>query len=154
MRQNRGDDPVRRPADQVPDQRTTDAETSHHEFIDSQMVHQGELVVGEGVPGFLDLQWARRAATIGVAGVERDAAMGIGKLDKRIERSGVAQHLYFAVQSATRNNEHRKAGARLFIANTNRTVFENRHDVPPLWPDILAGIGNVGLNTRRQNGSI
>ena len=49
------------------------------------MVQQGELVVGEAVPGRIDLERALREAAIGVAQVQRDDAIGIAEFLQRIE---------------------------------------------------------------------
>ncbi len=79
MHQRGGDDPVARLFQQVPDHWAGDAEAHHHEPVDPEMVHQAELVVGEAIPCPLDLERALRLATIGVAQVQRDDAIGIAE---------------------------------------------------------------------------
>src|SRR5262249_60573161 len=55
LRDDRGDDALRRALDQLPDERPTDAVADHHEAPDTQVIHEGEVIVGIGVPGPIDL---------------------------------------------------------------------------------------------------
>ena len=155
MCENGGDDPVRRPADQVPDHWTTDAKAGHHKLLDFQVVHQRKLVVGESVPGFLDLQRARRAAAIGVAGVERDAAMGIGELDDGLKLLPVLIGLFAVSQIITDVVNIKQEGER--VPTSHRGLFIKfsewkkhivnlfRSSAIGTWVGILPGIGaNIG----------
>src|SRR5471030_2585780 len=58
LRQHGGDDPPRRPLQQVPDEGADDAEAHHQELLAAQMIHQAKLVIGVGVPRPVDLQRA------------------------------------------------------------------------------------------------
>ena len=75
LRQHGGDDAIRRPLQQIPDQGAANAKAQHHELVDAQMIHQAELVIGVGIPGTVDLERAGGLAGIGVAQVESDAAV-------------------------------------------------------------------------------
>src|SRR6185436_3901504 len=44
LRWHSGDDAVARPLQQIPDERTADAEAKHHELADAQMIHHADLV--------------------------------------------------------------------------------------------------------------
>jgi hypothetical protein len=56
LRWHRRDDAVAGPLEQVPDERTADAETEHHELADAEMIHQADVVVGVGVPRSVDFE--------------------------------------------------------------------------------------------------
>ena len=53
------DDALGRALEQVPDERTADAEAEHHEFVYTQVIHDAEVVVGERVPRPVGLERPR-----------------------------------------------------------------------------------------------
>ena len=69
-----GDDAVRRPLHQLPGKAAADAVAHEEELVDPEVIHQPELVVGEGAPGGVDRDRAAGLAAVGVALVHRDAA--------------------------------------------------------------------------------
>ena len=69
-----GEDALGGPLDQFEGKTATDAVAHEEEFADAEMVHQPQLVVGEGAPRVVDRDRAARFAAIRVALVHRDAA--------------------------------------------------------------------------------
>src|SRR5512135_3654672 len=90
------------------------------------MIHQSELVVGERVPRVIDRHRASGLAAIGVALVHGDAAEVVLELFHRID-DGVRPVADARVQSAARDDEQRKAGADVLIADANVTSLIERH---------------------------
>src|SRR5690606_21467516 len=137
--------PVRRPLQQVPDEWAADAEAEHHEPVDPEVVHQAELVVGEGVPRPVDLERAERLAVVGVAQVQCDAAVRVRELFQRIERRlraarpASGQRRDRRVEAAARQDQQRKAGPGFLVMKADGTAFAERHYAPPLScvPDTL-----------------
>ncbi len=127
LRQHGGDDAVAHALDQVPDQRLADAITQHHEFLRAEMIHQADMVVGEGVPRALDIERAGRLAAIGVAQVGDDAAELVAEFLHRAERMCLVEAADRRVQPAARNDQQRQTRARLFIVNANVAFFVERH---------------------------
>src|SRR4029450_12300471 len=60
LRRHARDDAIRRPLDQVPDERAANTEAKHHELVDAQMIHQTDMVVGVRIPRPVDLERAGR----------------------------------------------------------------------------------------------
>ena len=85
LRQHRRDHSIGRTLQEIPDERAADAEPHHHELVDPQMIHQGELVVGVGVPRPIDFNRAGGLAGRGVAEVRGDAAILSLELLDRVE---------------------------------------------------------------------
>ncbi|MGC2413095.1 MAG: hypothetical protein WA459_10420 [Stellaceae bacterium] len=86
--EHRRDDAVGRPLQELPGEAAADAVTHEEELADAEMVHQPELVVGEGIPGVLGRHRPRRLAAVGVALVHRDAAEVVLEFFHRIDRGG------------------------------------------------------------------
>src|SRR5688500_18675103 len=68
-----GDDAVRRPLHQLPGKAAANAVAHVEELVDTKVIHQPELVVGERIPWVVDRHGAGRLATVSVALVHRDA---------------------------------------------------------------------------------
>ena len=122
-----GGNPVTRLFQQVPDHRAADAKAQHHEPVNVEVVHQAELVVGEAVPGPVDLQWALRPAIFGVAQVQGDDAIGIAEFLQGIEGM-TGEPGYGCIETAAGNDQQRKAGAGLLVVNFHISVFEYWHN--------------------------
>ena len=58
---------LRSALDQLPDERAPDAVADHHEAPDAQVIHEGEVVVGIGVPRPIELERPGRLAARRVA---------------------------------------------------------------------------------------
>src|SRR5262245_16747619 len=69
-----GHDALGRPLHQRPGKATADAIAHVEELLDAEMIHQPELVVGEGPPGVINRDWTTGLAAVGVALVHRNAA--------------------------------------------------------------------------------
>ena len=119
-------DAFRRPLQQLAGEAAADAVAHEQEPADPEMVHQPELVVGEGVPRVLDRHRTSGLAAIGIALVHGDAAEIVLELFHRID-DGVRPITDARIQSATRNNQQRETGADLLIANANVTFLIERH---------------------------
>ncbi len=83
-----GHDALGRALQQLAGEAAADAVAHEEEFADPEMVHQPELVVGEGVPRVLDRHRAGGLAAIGVALVHGDAAEVVLELFHRIDDGG------------------------------------------------------------------
>ena len=130
------------------------------------MVHQPELVVGEGVPRVLDRHRTGEFAAIGIALVHGDAAEVVLELFHRID-NGSLPVADARIQSAAWDHQQREAGAGLLVANANVTPLMERHGNLPQtagWqkrttsgggvrcPDqipaiVVIGAGVVGVST-------
>ena len=113
----------RRALQQIPDEGSADAEAHHQEFLDAQMIHQAEMVVRVGVPRPVDLKRARRLAAIGVARVQRDAAISVLELLHRIERRRGGEERHGRVQSTAWKDQQRKAATCLLIVDADVAFF-------------------------------
>ena len=89
-RQHARDDAIRRALDEIPDQGAADAEAQHHEFVDAEVIHQRELIVGVGIPGAVDLERAGGLTGRRIAQVEGDAAVLVAEFLHGVERRIVA----------------------------------------------------------------
>ena len=74
LAQHAGDDALRRALHQLQRKRAADAVAEEEELADAEMVHQSQLIVGEGIPRVVDRDRACGFAAVGVALVHRDAA--------------------------------------------------------------------------------
>src|SRR5262249_49652347 len=99
------------------------------EFIDAQMIHHADMVIGIRIPRAIDLNRTRRLAGIGVAQVRRDAAVLSLELVDGVKGQS-AQPGDDPVQSPARNEQQREAGTVFFIVNANWTFFVKRHSSP------------------------
>ena len=120
------DDAVGRSLQQLPGEAAANAVAHVEEFADPEMVHQPELVAGEGVPRIIDRHRTRRLAAIGIALVHRDAAKVVLELFHRVDNRGrpVADA---RIEAAARSDQQREAGAGLLVANANIALLEERH---------------------------
>jgi hypothetical protein len=117
---DRGDHAVGRALQQVPDEGAADAEAHHHEPVDAQVIHDAELIVGEGIPRPIDLERA-----IGRSQVGGDAAILVLELVDRVER--IVQAGNRRVQAAAGDQQQREAGAELLVVDADRSFFVKGH---------------------------
>src|SRR5262245_41592306 len=80
------------------------------------------MVVSMGIPRPVDLKWTGGFATVGVAQVRENAAVLALELLDRIERAG-EQTGHARVQRSTGDEQQRKAGTGLTIADAHGTSF-------------------------------
>ena len=125
--QHRRDHAIGRALDQVPDERLADAVAQHDEPLDAEMVHQADMVVGEGVPRPVGLQRPARLAGDRVAQVGRDGAEGVAEFLGCVERMGGVEPGDGRVETAARDHHQRETGAPLLVVDANRTLFIERH---------------------------
>src|SRR6185295_9138845 len=126
-----------RALDQLPDERPTDAVADHHEAADAQVIHEGEVVVGIGVPWPIDLEGPGGLAARRVAQIGGDAAVLVLEFRSRVERRPVRHEADGRVLTAAGDDEQRNAGAGLLVVNADRTLLEKRHVVIPVSADYL-----------------
>ena len=119
-------DAIGGPLHEFEGKRATDAVAHEEELADAQMIHQPELVVGEGAPGVVDRDRAGGLAAVGVALVHRDAAELVLELLHRVDHRGrpVADA---GVQAPTGGDQQREAGARLLVADADVALVIERH---------------------------
>src|SRR5262245_11803785 len=82
------DDTIGSPLKKVPDEWTSDAESEDHELVDSEVIHQPEMVIGEGIPRPVDLERAGGLTAIRVAQVREDTTVLSLELLDRVEGHG------------------------------------------------------------------
>ena len=126
LAEHRGDDAIGRPLQQLAGKAAADAVAHVKEFADAEMVHQPELVVGEGVPRVLDRDRTGRLAAIGVALVHRDAAEIVLEFFHRVDHRGrpIADP---RVQAAAGGDQQWEAGAGLLVADADVAFLVKRH---------------------------
>ena len=140
-----GDDALRRPLQQLAGEAAADAVAHVEELADAEMVHQPELVVGEGVPRVLGRHRAGGLAAIGVALVHRDAAEVVLELFHRVDHGGrpVADA---RVQAAAGGDQQREAGAGLLVADANVALLIERQGISLLLEASLAGYRFISIS--------
>ena len=74
LTEHAGHDAIGGPLHELEGKRATDAVAHEEELPDAEVIHQPELVVGEGAPGIVDRDRAAQLAAVGIALVHRDAA--------------------------------------------------------------------------------
>ena len=121
-----GDDTLGRAFEELPGKTAADAVAHIKELADAQVVHQPELIVGEGVPRIVNRHRARRLAAIGVALVHRDAMEVVLEGLHRVEH-GSRPIANLRVQAALGGDQQWEAGACLLVADANVTFFVERH---------------------------
>src|SRR6516162_3430666 len=106
------------------------------------------MVVREGVPRPVDLEWAGRLAGIGVAQISGDDAVLVLEFVERVERVGLESG-NCRVEPAAGDHQQREAGANLRVANANLALLEERHgnllqrcdrSAHRRWPGALADV--------------
>ena len=114
------------PLYQLEGKRAPDAVAHEEELPDAEVIHEPELVVGEGAPGVVDRDRAAGLAAVGVALIHRDAAEVVRELLHRVDHRGrpVADA---GVQAPTGGDQQREAGAGFLIANADVALFVKRH---------------------------
>jgi hypothetical protein len=75
LRQHGGDDTVGCALQKIPDEGPADAEAMHHELVDTEVIHQADMVVGVGIPGTVGLERAGGLAARGIAQISGDDAI-------------------------------------------------------------------------------
>src|SRR5262245_36440933 len=90
------------------------------------MIHQAEMIVGVGVPWPVDLKRAGGLAAVGVAQIRKYATEFALELFDRIERAG-DQTLHPRIQCAASDEQQRKAGTNLSIADSRGAFFIKAH---------------------------
>src|SRR5215831_2783725 len=88
LAQHARDDALRRPLHQLEGKWAADAVAHDEELADAEVVHQPQLVVGEGAPRVVHRDRARGFAAGGVALVHGDAAEVVLELLHRVDHRG------------------------------------------------------------------
>ena len=89
------------------------------------MVHQTQLVVGEGAPGIIDWDRTRGFAAASVALIHCDAAEVVLENVHRVENR-VWPVADARVQAAARGDQQRKAGTDLLVTDADIAFFVER----------------------------
>jgi hypothetical protein len=127
LAEHAGDDPLGGPLHQLQGKRAADAVAHKEELRDAEVVHQPQLVVGEGAPRVVDRDRAARFAAIGVALIHRDAAEVVLERRHRIKHGG--RPIGDArVQAAAGGDQQGEAGAGLLVADADLALLKKRHD--------------------------
>src|SRR5207248_1919190 len=113
---------------QVPDKGLADAVAQHHEPLDAEMVHQADMVIGEGIPRPVDLQRTGGLAGVGVAQVGADAAQAVLEFLHGIEGMGGVEAGDRRVQATARDDQQGEACAHLLVVDADFASFIDRHD--------------------------
>ena len=118
LAQDRRDDALRCALHQLHRERATDAVAEEGELADAEMVHQAELVVGEGVPGIGDRDRTGGLAVRGVSLIHGDHAEVVLEflhdVDHRVRPVDHAR-----VQAAAGRRQQREARACLGVADAD-----------------------------------
>src|SRR6185437_4123905 len=138
LTEHRRDDAVRRPLHQLAGEAAADAVAHVEKPVDAEMVHQPELVVGEGFPRVAGRNRAGRLAAIGVALVHRDAAEIALERLRRVEDGGwpVADA---GVEATARRHQQRETGAAFLIADADIAALIEGHRRSPYWAAAAKG---------------
>jgi hypothetical protein len=126
LAEHAGHDAVGGSLHELEGKRTTDAVAHEEEFPDAEVVHQPQLVGGEGAPRVVDGDRPAGLAAVRVALVHRDAAEVVLELLHGIEHRGgpIADA---GVQASTGGDQQREAGASLLVADADVALFIKRH---------------------------
>src|SRR5687768_14133258 len=103
---------------QLPGKATADAIAHVEELVDTEVIHQPKLVVGEGAPGVVNLDRAAGLAAVGVALVHRDAAEVILEFFHGVDYRG-RPVTDAGVQTPTGRDQQWESGASLFVADAD-----------------------------------
>jgi hypothetical protein len=117
VRQHRRHDTIRRPLQQIPDERPADAEAHDRELIDAQVVHQRQLVVSMRIPGTIGVDGSGRLTCVGVAEIRGNAPVFTLELPEAIER--ILQSGDRRVQSAAGDEQQWKSSPDLLVVDPN-----------------------------------
>src|SRR5436190_21116876 len=97
------------------------------------MIHQPDMIIGEGIPGAVDFQRSRRLSCNGVAQIRGDTAVLALKFLDRIERVAALQAGNRGIQSPARDDEQRKTRTGFFVIDANGTFFIEGHGETSPW---------------------
>src|SRR5260370_35692365 len=100
--------------------------TLFRSLADAEVVHQPQLVVGEGAPRVIDRDRAAGFAAIGVALVHRDAAEIVLEGLRGVKHCGgpIADP---GVQAPAGGDQQREAGAGVLVADADVALLIKRH---------------------------
>src|SRR5260370_9232391 len=145
LAEHSGDDTLGRAFEELPGKTAADAVTHVEELADAEMVHQPQLVGGEGVPRVVDRNRAAGFAAVRVALVHRDAMEVVLEDLHRIEHGGrpIADP---RVQAAAGGDQQWEAGAGLLVADANVASFVERHgnsSLPNMVPRMRASLSTA-----------
>ena len=142
LAEHAGHDALGCPLHELEGKRAADAVAHEEELADAEVIHQPELVVGEGAPGVVDRDRAAGLAAVGVALVHRDAAEVVLELLHRVDHRGrpVADA---GVQAPTGGDQQREAGAGLLVADADVALFVERHGSLSLHSVVFCGRSRI-----------
>ncbi len=126
LAEHRGHDAFRSSFHELEGKRATDAIAHEAELIDPEVVHQPQLVVGEGPPRVINRNRSARLAAIGVALVHRNAAEIVLEFLHGVEDL-VRPIADERIQPATRGDQEGKTRADLFVTDADVALFIKRH---------------------------
>ena len=121
-----GHDALRGPLQQLPGKAAADAVAHVEELVDTEVIHQPELVVGEGAPGVIDWDRAAGLAAIGVTLVHRDAVEVVLEFFHGVDHCGwpVA---HAGVQPPTGRDQQWEARADFCVVDADIAFFIKWH---------------------------
>src|SRR5215475_5789892 len=122
----RRDDTVAGAFQQIPDERSADAEAHHHELTNAEVVHQADMVVRVGVPCSAGLKRPSRLAALGVAQIGGDDAEFLREFVEGVEWMRL-QPRNGRVEPTARDHEQRKPRPGLLVIDADIAPFIERH---------------------------
>jgi hypothetical protein len=117
---------VWRPLHQFQGKASADTVAHEKELLDSEMVHQSQLVVGECVPWVSGGDWAGKLAAVRVALIHCDATELVLEYLHRVENR-IGPVAYARVQAAAGDEEKRKAAPGFLITDPDISLLILRH---------------------------
>ena len=130
LAEHSGDDTLGRSLQELAGKAAADAVAHIEELADAEVVHQPELVVGEGIPRVAGRDRPGGFAAIRVALVHRDAAEIVFEGLRGIEH-GSGPIADTGVQTAAGGDQQRETGAGFLVADADVAFFVERHGVSP-----------------------
>src|SRR4051794_10579687 len=121
-----GDHTIRRPLQQVPNERASNAEADDHEPVYAQMIHQPNMVVRIRVPRAVNLKGSNGPTARGVAEVRCDATILLLKFTDSVE--DVREVRNCRVQSTAGYEQQWCARPAFHVVDAHRTTLIDRHD--------------------------
>ena len=146
-----GQDALGRPLDELQCEGPADAVADEQELLDSEMVHQCQLVVGERPPRVVDLHWAGGFSAYGVALIHGNDTEVVLEYLHRIEH--LARPVFdLGVQASARSRQKRDTGADFLVSDCDIAVCDMRHCSSSLMMQETnlqddCNLGNRGVKT-------
>jgi hypothetical protein len=131
LAQHGSHDAVGGPLDELQPERSPDVVAHVEELLDTEVVHQPELVVRERAPGIAAGNRSRGFAAVRIALIHLDAAEVVLERLHRVEHRG-RPVAHPGVQAPSGGDQQREAGAGLLVTDPDVAPLVERHGSLPL----------------------